>query len=105
MREIMETWLQVQKALVTMYCSQDTCNQISVEGKHFEVVSRNWRLIMKESVKEANGMRVISQPQMLDKLKKAESLLDDIQKGLNDYLEKKRLFFLRFFSFCATMSS
>ncbi|XP_039376889.1 dynein heavy chain 12, axonemal-like [Mauremys reevesii] len=80
-----------------MFCSQDTCNQISVEGKHFEVVSRNWRLIMKESVKEANGMRVISQPQMLDKLKEAESLLDDIQKGLNDYLEKKRLFFLRFF--------
>ncbi|CAM4469783.1 unnamed protein product [Caretta caretta] len=97
MQEIMETWLQVQKALVTMYCSHDICNQISVEGKHFEVVSRNWRLIMKESVKEANGMRVISQPQMLDKLKEAESLLDDIQKGLNDYLEKKRLFFLRFF--------
>ncbi|CAM4466804.1 unnamed protein product, partial [Lepidochelys olivacea] len=39
--EIMETWLQVQKAMVTMYCSHDICNQISVEGKHFEVVSRN----------------------------------------------------------------
>lgn len=55
----------------------------------------NRRLIMRESVKEANTMRVISQPQMLDKLKEAELLLDDIQKGLNDYLEKKRLFFPR----------
>ncbi|KAJ1162257.1 hypothetical protein NDU88_002725, partial [Pleurodeles waltl] len=51
------------------------------------------RLIMKESMKETKATRVISQPQMLDKLKEAESHLDDVQKGLNDYLEKKRLFF------------
>lgn len=50
---------------------------------------------MRESVEVANAMRVISQPQMLDKLKEAELVLDDIQKGLNDYLEKKRLFFPR----------
>lgn len=36
-------------------------------------------------------MRVISQPQMLDKSKEAESLLDDIQKGRSDYLEEKSL--------------
>ncbi|GAB5574125.1 hypothetical protein PRBEI_2000794100 [Prionailurus iriomotensis] len=41
--------------------------------------------------KEASARRVISLPQMLDKSKEAESLLDDIQKGPSDYLGEKSL--------------
>ncbi|KAG8578269.1 hypothetical protein GDO81_010439 [Engystomops pustulosus] len=99
-QEILESWLKVQMAwlyLEPVFGSEDIRSQIPVEGHKFEIVDRNWRLIMRESVKEASAMRVIAQPQMLDKLKEAELLLDDIQKGLNDYLEKKRLFFPRFF--------
>ncbi|XP_063786085.1 dynein axonemal heavy chain 3-like [Pseudophryne corroboree] len=100
LQEILESWLRVQMAwlyLEPIFGSEDIRNQIPVEGKKFEIVDATWRLIMRESVKEANAMRVISRPQMLNKLKEAELLLDDIQKGLNDYLEKKRLFFPRFF--------
>ncbi|XP_077024277.1 uncharacterized protein LOC143690306 [Tamandua tetradactyla] len=39
----------------------------------------------------ASARRVISQPQMLDKSKEAEPLLDDIQKGRSDCLEEKSL--------------
>lgn len=46
---------------------------------------------MKGPGKEASATRVISQPQMLDKSKEAESLLDGIQKGRSDYLEEKSL--------------
>ncbi|XP_031754732.1 dynein heavy chain 3, axonemal [Xenopus tropicalis] len=100
LQEVLDSWLKVQMAwlyLEPIFGSEDIRNQIPVEGKKFEIVDANWRLIMKESVKEANAIRVISQPQMLDRLKEAELLLDDIQKGLNAYLEKKRLFFPRFF--------
>ncbi|XP_043569115.1 dynein axonemal heavy chain 3-like [Chiloscyllium plagiosum] len=100
MHNILESWLRVQMAwlyLEPIFSSEDIHSQIPEQGKMFDVVDTNWRLIMRESVKGANAMQVISQPQMLDKLREAESLLDDIQKGLNEYLEKKRLFFPRFF--------
>ncbi|XP_067685210.1 dynein axonemal heavy chain 3-like [Haliotis asinina] len=100
MRDILDSWLKVQSAwlyLEPIFGSQDIRNQIPVEGKMFEEVDDHWQTIMANAVKNTRALVVVSQDQMLEKLQHSESMLDDIQKGLNDYLEKKRLFFPRFF--------
>ncbi|XP_053376707.1 dynein axonemal heavy chain 3-like [Mercenaria mercenaria] len=100
MKDTLESWLNVQAAwlyLEPIFGSEDIRSQIPVEGQMFVEVDEHWRTIMSNAVKNTEALVVVSQDNMLEKLKHSESMLDDIQKGLNNYLEKKRLFFPRFF--------
>ncbi|KOB65804.1 Dynein heavy chain at 36C [Operophtera brumata] len=56
-----------------------------------------WRDIMKSAYAETRVLDVIKIEKMVDRLKKSNSLLEMVQRGLNAYLEKKRLYFPRFF--------
>ena len=66
-------------------------------GKKFTIVDGYWKDIMSEAVVDTKALTVTNIANMLSKLQQSNSYLDDIQKGLNNYLEKKRLFFPRFF--------
>ncbi|XP_071960977.1 dynein axonemal heavy chain 3-like [Antedon mediterranea] len=100
MRDILDSWLKVQAAwlyLEPIFGSEDIRRQIPIEGEMFTIVDANWKEVMTTSVLNTKALVVTSQEQMLEKLQHSESLLDNIQRGLNEYLEKKRLFFPRFF--------
>lgn len=56
-----------------------------------------WREIMKAAAAEPRVLDVITIEKMLDRLRKSNNLLELVQRGLNAYLEKKRLYFPRFF--------
>jgi len=69
--------------------------QMPEESRKFTIVDSYWRAIMMESIKDTNCLVVTDQPNMLNRLVEANNLLEEIQHGLNAYLEMKRLYFPR----------
>ncbi|KAK6177269.1 hypothetical protein SNE40_015399 [Patella caerulea] len=99
-QETIDEWLKVQAQwlyLEPIFSSEDIMQQMPEEGRLFQMVDRNWKDVMKHTVKEPKVMIAACLPGLLEKLVDSNGLLDKIMKGLNAYLEKKRLFFPRFF--------
>nr|DBA18657.1 TPA: hypothetical protein GDO54_016881 [Pyxicephalus adspersus] len=99
-QETIDEWLKVQAQwlyLEPIFSSEDIMQQMPEEGRLFQTVDRNWREIMKHCVKDPKVLSATSLTGLLEKLQDSNVLLDKIMKGLNAYLEKKRLFFPRFF--------
>lgn len=71
--------------------------QMPEEGRKFTIVDKSWKTIMEGCLADAHALVCTDQANMLNNLKEANVLLEEIQKGLNNYLEIKRLFFPRFF--------
>eukprot|EP00741_Cyanophora_paradoxa_P007767 tig00001206_g7515.t1 len=100
MQEIIDEWLNCQKAwlyLEPIFGSEDIMRQMPTEGRRFAGVDQFWRKTMEMVVKTPSVLAVCAKEGLLTSFQKSNAELDQIQKGLNEYLETKRLAFPRFF--------
>eukprot|EP00064_Thunnus_orientalis_P010890 superscaffoldBa00001518_g10919 len=100
MQDILDSMLKCQATwlyLEPIFSSEDIIAQMPEEGRKFAIVDSYWKDIIAKAVKDTRVLVATGQPNMLERLQESNVFLDDIQKGLNTYLEKKRLYFPRFF--------
>jgi dynein heavy chain len=97
---LLDEWLATQKTwmyLEPIFGSEDIMRQMPVEGRRFASVNTFWRATMEELQDRNETMEVAANEKLLSKFRGCNTNLDKIQKGLNDYLEIKRLAFPRFY--------
>ncbi|ETO17700.1 hypothetical protein RFI_19615, partial [Reticulomyxa filosa] len=120
--EVVDEWLVVQRNwlhLQPIFESADIMKQLPVEGKKFNQVDRMWRQAMESVIyyihfnlifffflQRKNKMYTVQKQEnicirynngLLLKFKDATRTLEQVQKGLSDYLNTKRAAFARFY--------
>lgn len=80
-----------------IFGSEDINRQMPEEARNFRAVDAIWRQIMIYTVNNRRVLEATNYPNMLQLLKNCSVMFEQIQKGLNEYLEKKRLFFPRYY--------
>ncbi|KAL2765787.1 dynein axonemal heavy chain 2 isoform 1 [Daubentonia madagascariensis] len=98
--EVIEMVLTVQRQwmyLENIFLGEDIRKQLPNESALFDQVNSNWKTIMDRMSKDSNALHSTHYPGLLDKLIEMNTILEDIQKSLDMYLETKRHIFPRFY--------
>jgi dynein heavy chain len=97
---VLEEWNKCQKSwiyLQPVFDSPDIAKDIPYESKKFKTTDRMWSELMNSLNTNRNVRQCCSQEGLYEKLKEANMNLENVEKGLNDYMETKRSVFPRFY--------
>ncbi|XP_064629143.1 dynein axonemal heavy chain 1-like isoform X2 [Lineus longissimus] len=99
-QDVLDEWLLCQRSwlyLEPIFSSDDINRQLPVESKRYQTMERIWRKIMKNAKENPTVISLCPDNRLLDNLRECNKLLDQVQKGLSEYLETKRNAFPRFY--------
>ncbi|XP_022919976.1 dynein axonemal heavy chain 6 [Onthophagus taurus] len=96
----LEEWSNCQQSWVyleVIFSAPDIQRQLPTEAKMFLVVDKSWKELMRKTAKMPLAMPAATAPGVYEQLQKNNSLLEQIMKCLESYLETKRVAFPRFY--------
>ena len=99
-QDLVDLWLKVQgvwQYLEPIFGSEDIMRQMPKEGALFKKQDGMWRDNVNKVKVDVRVLVVADIPGILESYQEQQETLELVQKGLNDYLEMKRLYFPRFF--------
>ena len=99
-QDTLEEWVKCQGQwmyLQPIFDSPDIMKQLQAETKRFKSVDSTWRHILSTTKQAPNILACCSRDGLREKFKEANKNLELVQKGLTEYLEKKRSVFARFY--------
>ena len=74
-----------------------TIRQLPVESKRYQTMDRMWRKMMAMAANNPNVITLCPDARLLENFRECNKLLEQVQKGLSEYLETKRASFPRFY--------
>ncbi|CAH0561300.1 unnamed protein product [Brassicogethes aeneus] len=96
----LDEWGKVQAQwlyLLPIFSSKDIVAQMPEEGNLFKEVNDTYRRYITVVIKDPRVFETASAEGLLESMVYCNELLEKINEGVTNYLEKKRLFFPRFF--------
>ncbi|CAK83095.1 unnamed protein product (macronuclear) [Paramecium tetraurelia] len=99
-QDILEEWAKFQQQwmyLQPIFDSQDIAKQLPAETKKFKTVDQTWRTTVTQAKAKEKVLDVCIEDGLWERLHEANKTLEMVQKELNNYLEKKREKFARFY--------
>ena len=100
MQQACEVWVKVQQAyvyLVPVFNSEDIRTHMAKAATEFKKVQGVWEDLMHQVADNPSATDIQKIPELLPKLKGAQTSLEFILKELDDYLDMKRTKFCRFY--------
>ncbi|KAM6942307.1 LOW QUALITY PROTEIN: dynein axonemal heavy chain 6-like [Lycodopsis pacificus] len=94
--QTLDEWLTCQRNwlhLGSIFLAPDMERQLPAQSKMFFKVDKSWKEIMAKVKLRPNVLQAATRSHLLETFQHNNTLLDEIQKGLENYLESKRVIF------------